>query len=89
MFLINFIIKAIDLYIIIIIIRAVLSWFTVNTYHNPVVLWLYRVTDPFLNGIRRIIPTAGLGIDISPIVAIFILSLVKRIVIGMLHSRGF
>lgn len=81
--LLNFLLKLIDLYIIIIIIRAVLSWFT-GTNYNPVTLWISRVTDPLLNNIRRIIPTAGLGIDISPIIAIFILSLLKRVIIGIL-----
>ena len=81
--LLSFLIKLIDLYIIIIIIRAVLSWFTGANY-NPVVLWISRVTDPLLNSIRRIIPTAGLGIDISPIIAIFVLSLLKRVIIGIL-----
>ena len=75
--------KLIDLYSLIIIIRAVLSWFSGSNY-NPVVLWIARVTDPFLNNIRRMIPTAGLGIDISPIIAIFILYLLKRIIIGIL-----
>ncbi len=81
--LIYLLLKIIDLYIIVIIIRAVLSWFA-GAGNNPVTLWIARVTDPLLNSIRRVIPTAGLGIDISPIIAIFILSLLKRVIIGML-----
>jgi YggT family protein len=52
-----------------VIIRVLLSWFTVSDY-NPVVKFLRRVTDPVLNFTRRLFPLTLGGIDFSPILAI-------------------
>ena len=75
------ILRLIDLYILAIIIRAVLSWVNVDPY-NPVVSFLHRITDPFLSRIQRMVPLIG-NIDISPIIAIMILSLMKRLIISI------
>lgn len=58
---------ALNIYMWIIIIRALLSWVNPDPY-NPIVVFLYRVTEPLMFRVRRILPTSGLGIDISPIV---------------------
>jgi len=60
-------------YMWIIIIRAVLSWFNVPSLY-PLVVILYRLTEPALRPLRRIIPPHKLGgIDITPIIAILII----------------
>lgn len=65
------------LYAWILIISAVVSWLIafniINTYNRTVgavVDVLYRVTEPVLRPLRRIIPNLG-GLDISPIVVLF------------------
>ena len=67
---------AIDLYIYVIIAMAILSWLVafnvVNTQNNFVRNlgnFLYRITEPVMGPIRRILPNFG-GIDVSPIVVI-------------------
>ncbi|MDA0651697.1 MAG: YggT family protein [Proteobacteria bacterium] len=67
---------ALDLYVWVIIISAVLSWlitFNILNTSNQVVYtivdFLYRITEPALRPIRRIMPNLG-GIDISPIILI-------------------
>ena len=60
------------LYMWIIIIRALISWVSPDPY-NPVVRALYRITEPVLQPVRRLIPTGGLGIDLSPIIVIFVI----------------
>ncbi|NIO10893.1 MAG: YggT family protein [Deltaproteobacteria bacterium] len=61
---------ALKTYMWIIIARALISWVNPDPY-NFIVQFLHRVTDPVLEPIRRIIPMHSIGIDISPIVAIF------------------
>jgi YggT family protein len=60
------------LYIWIIIGRAIISWVNPDPY-NQIVVFLYRVTEPVMAPIRRLLPLRGLGIDISPIIVIMII----------------
>jgi YggT family protein len=60
------------LYMWIIIIRALISWVNPDPY-NPIVKFLYQITEPVLSTIRRWIPLRGIGIDISPIIVILII----------------
>ncbi len=57
------------IYMWIIIIRALVSWVSPDPY-NPIVRALYLLTEPVLRPVRRIMPTRGLGIDLSPIIVI-------------------
>ena len=82
-------VQIIGLYILLIVASAILSWlvaFNVVNSHNNVVRqigsFLYRITEPALAPIRRFMPDLG-GIDISPIVLIFALILLRDIVIGV------
>ena len=60
---------------ILIIARAVLSWFSPGPT-NMLAIYLYRVTEPFLAPLRRIIPKTGI-IDFSPVLAILLLQLIS------------
>jgi YggT family protein len=57
-----------NIYLWIIIIRALISWVSPDPY-NPIVQFLYQATEPVLYAVRRRLPYTG-GIDISPIVVI-------------------
>jgi len=76
---------ALNIYMWIIIIRALISWVSPNPY-NPIVRFLYRVTEPVLRPVRRIIPLQGLGIDFSPVVVILVILLLIDFVIPTLFS---
>ena len=52
-------------YFWIIIARAVLSWVNPDPF-NPIVRFLYRVTEPVLRPIRHQLPTLAMGLDLSP-----------------------
>ena len=71
-----------------ILIRVLLTWVNVNPYRpaidHPVVQVLYRITDPVLEPLRRVIPPIRGTFDISPIVALFILEILRRIVTDLL-----
>lgn len=60
------------LYKWIIIISSLLSWVQPDPY-NPIVQLLYRLTNPAYKFIRNIIPTVFGGIDLAPLILIFIL----------------
>lgn len=58
--------------VLLVIVRALLSWFpSVNT-HTGVGRLVYRATDPILRPIQRVLPAPG-GIDLSPVVAILLI----------------
>jgi YggT family protein len=59
-------------YFWIIIARAVLSWVNPDPF-NPIVRFLYRVTEPVLRPIRHRLPTFSMGIDLSPMVVILVI----------------
>ena len=60
-----------------IIIRIILSWFAPRSA-NTFSIILYRITEPVLAPLRRIIPRAGM-FDFSPLAAIIILQLIVQI----------
>ncbi|MDP3790371.1 MAG: YggT family protein [Candidatus Omnitrophota bacterium] len=70
-----------------VIIRAVLSWFSPDPY-NTLVQILYRLTEPILAPFRRIIPSYNIGIDLSPILAILALVFLRYFVVQTLHQLG-
>ena len=70
----------ISIYILLIIMRIVFSWAMVS-YGNPVMRFLVNATEPLLGPLRRRIPPLG-WIDISPIIAFFILWLFQAAIVG-------
>lgn len=60
-----------DLYILVIIGRAIASFFPIGSDSPvaPVVMFAQRITEPVLAPIRRVLPDLG-GFDLSPVVAI-------------------
>jgi YggT family protein len=65
-----------------ILIRVIVSWLNVNPY-NPLVSFIYQVTDPILVPLRRIIPPLGM-IDVTPIIALILLSLLQQLLLTLL-----
>ena len=83
---------AIDLYMWVVIISAVLSWLiafsVVNTSNRFVyAVWdfLHRVTEPALRPIRRLMPNLG-GVDISPVILILLLYFLQMVLLNVYVS---
>ncbi|MFH1091465.1 MAG: YggT family protein [Pseudomonadota bacterium] len=74
-------------YLWIVIIRAVISWFNPNPF-NPLVRFLYRITDPILYYIRRLLPAMYRGIDFSPLILIFIIIFANDFLVTSLTALG-
>jgi YggT family protein len=68
-----------SIYVYLIIIRVLLSWFSPDPY-NPLYRALLSITEPIMDPFRRIIPPLA-GIDLSPIVIILIIEYILK---GML-----
>ncbi len=72
-----------NIYMWIIIARAVISWVNPDPY-NPIVRVLYSVTDPVLLAIRRRLPLSFGGIDFSPIVVILAIIFLEQFLVASL-----
>ena len=74
----------IQIYVTLIIVKVLLTWFpTIDWYSQPFAA-LRQITDPYLNLFRSIIPPLG-GIDISPILAILVLQLAGGLISSALQ----
>ncbi len=77
------------IYMWIIIGRAIISWVNPDPY-NQIVQFLYRVTEPVLAPVRRLMPFKNIGIDFSPIVIILaILFLQSFLVKSMIELAAY
>ena len=74
--LVNALTKFLQIYSILLIVRILLSWFPNVDWFSPPFSVLSQLTDPYLNLFRSIIPPLG-GIDLSPILAFLLLSLLQ------------
>jgi YggT family protein len=79
---------ALTIYMWIIIIRALISWVSPNPY-NPIVQFLYRVTEPALQPVRRILPLQGLGVDFSPVIVILIIIFLQHFLVPTLFQLAY
>ncbi len=85
--LVDFVLSA---YMWIIIGRAIISWVNADPY-NPIVRFIYEVTEPLLCRIRRVIPIMAGSIDLSPMLLImaviflqsFLVPTLKRMALGL------
>lgn len=73
-----------NIYMWIIIIRALISWVNPDPY-NPIVRFLYQVTEPILYPIRRRLPFMG-GIDLSPIIVLLVIIFLQVFLVKTLNE---
>jgi YggT family protein len=85
------ILLVLDLYIWLLIAAAVLSWLVafnvVNSRNQFVAMvgdFLYRITEPVLRPIRNMMPSLG-GIDVSPVIVILIIILIKDVIVRYIY----
>jgi YggT family protein len=82
----------INLFIFILIVQVIMSWLiafnVVNTRNRFVYMVAdvaYKLTEPVLRPIRRILPSFG-GIDLSPVVVIILLGFIQRLLPHLLYG---
>lgn len=80
---------ALDFYVLVLIVRVVISWVSPDPY-NPIVQFLYSVTEPVLSRARRFmygtlrVPMSG--IDFSPLLVIFLVYFIKLALVASLRD---
>lgn len=80
--------KFLEIYIVLLIIRILLSWFPQVNWFDPPFSILSQLTDPYLNVFRSFVPALG-GIDFSPILAILVLQLASGAISSVQFAPGF
>lgn len=73
---------AFEVYTYLLIIRILLSWIRHNPY-QPIIRFIYEITEPYLSFFRRFIPPFG-AVDFSPIVAFIVLQILRNVVLRLL-----
>jgi len=81
----QFINLIIGLYIWVVIIAALITWVQPNPY-NPIVQFLWNVTEPVYRYIRKYIPTTFGGFDIAPIILILGLEFLQILINNIIAS---
>ena len=72
-----------QIYMWIIIARAILSWVSPDPY-NPIVRFIHNITEPVLYQVRKRIPIMMGGIDFSPIIVLLAILFLQHFVVQSL-----
>jgi YggT family protein len=73
------------IYMWIIIARAILSWVNPDPY-NPIVRFLYNVTEPVLGWLRARVPMVFGGLDLSPLVVLLVIIFLQRFLVSTIFQ---
>lgn len=63
--------------------RVILSWVKPGGSNHPLIVLIYRITEPLLAPIRSLLPSMG-GIDFSPVIVLFGIQIAERLLIQLL-----
>ena len=74
---------ALTIYMWVIIARAILSWVNPDPY-NPIVRFLYNITEPVLYWVRRRVPLIFGGLDLSPLLILLAIVFLQRFLVSTL-----
>jgi len=77
---------ALNIFMVAILVQVVLSWVGQST-HNPLTTTVYSLTEPVLHPVRRLIPPIA-GMDLSPLVVLIAIPLIKMLVISPISNLG-
>jgi len=73
----NILIPLLNLYMLVIIVRVILSWIKPDPF-NPLVRFIYNITEPVLQPVRKAVPPVGGTLDISPFIILLIIAVFIR-----------
>ncbi|MDD2904125.1 MAG: YggT family protein [Syntrophales bacterium] len=74
-----------NIYMWLIIARAILSWVNPDPY-NPIVRFLYNVTEPVLSYLRRRVPMVFGGLDLTPLIVIAVIMFLRIFLVQTLRD---
>ena len=76
------------IYMWLIMARAILSWVNPDPY-NPIVRFLYNVTEPVLGWVRRRVPIVFGGLDLSPILVLLAIVFLQKFLVASLMDLAY
>ena len=79
MYLANFVQILVQVLVIAIFLRAIISWFRLSP-DNPIQVILVQVTEPILAPLRRVVPSLGM-FDIPPWIAMILLQFLGSVIV--------
>ena len=77
-----------NIYMWLIIARALLSWVNPDPY-NPIVRFLYNVTEPVMGWVRRRVPIVFGGLDLSPILVLLAIVFLQKFLVASLLDLAY
>jgi YggT family protein len=80
-FLLGVLAQTLSIYLLVLLVRVLLSWFPNLDWGNPVLSGVSAITDPYLNAFRGLIPPVG-GLDLSALLAFLALQLLQSLIEG-------
>jgi YggT family protein len=80
-FLLQVLAQTLSIYLLVLLVRVLLSWFPNLDWSNPLLAGVSAITDPYLNAFRGLIPPIG-GIDLSALLAFLALQLAQSLLNG-------
>ena len=84
---IDMILKIFNLYTILILLNILGTW--IDPYNQiSIFQWIRKFTDPYLKIFRIIIPIGNMNLDISGILGLMILKVIKEIFVRVVFSGG-
>ena len=93
--LLDVVLMALEMFSWMIIATAVLSWliaFNVinmrNDFVRSVCQGLYRITEPVMRPLRRVLPYMG-GVDLSPIVVLLAIMFIEKVIVYYIYPNVF
>ncbi len=78
---------ALNIYMWVIIARAILSWVNPDPY-NPIVRFIYNITEPVLHAVRSRIPVNLGGIDFTPMIVLLAIVFLDNFLVSSLISMA-
>jgi YggT family protein len=86
MSLINLINALFFIFYVLLFANIIFSWVRPNPYHpgyGPIIRFVYAVTEPVLNPVRRLMPALG-GLDFSPMIVLILARFLQRAIISLI-----
>ncbi len=74
---------ALSIYMWIVIVSALISWVNPDPF-NPIVRFLYGITEPLFNFVRRHLPLPQMGIDFSPLIILLAIVFLQQFLVKTL-----
>lgn len=76
--------RLLQIYTFVLLVRILITWIPNLDPYNPIVQFLFQITDPVLEPARKLIPPIGM-IDISPIVVFIVLGIIQDLLVQLAY----